>query len=464
MHMLNGDALLEIFHHYRLDDEQGWNNQLRWCKLSHVCRRWRKIIHQSSFHLNIHIPFMHDTPPLDKLPHLPTLPLVIDYQSGDGAEDTSGVLHAIRQSDRIHRIVIQAPSMTLYKLIMLMDKSFPRLEVLSLSSTTPEENTWPTLPRTFLAPNLRHLAFHSICPPLLFLSFTPSLVTLELIQIQAPSYFTPEDLVTQLGLTPQLEELSIAFSTPLPRPNAEGELFYEPITPTTLPVLKRLVFRGISAYLESVLSRIQAPLLKRFNITLFNDLAFTLPHTTQFISTTEGLRHPVSSVIFTADGISFILGSRNESSDGPGTFSLDVSCQQIDWQIDAATQICGALAPILSIAEQLTIHYHEHEESLPCAWQDAFDGLSWRGLLEPFKKVKTLHMGYPLASELSSTLESDDAGLISKLLPELLVLEVQLEIRHASSKAYTISTEVHRLAGRPVRLLITMPPTTPSTH
>ncbi|KAI0290302.1 hypothetical protein BC826DRAFT_1106538 [Russula brevipes] len=32
---LNIDVLLTIFNHYRLDDEERWNTQLRWCKLSH---------------------------------------------------------------------------------------------------------------------------------------------------------------------------------------------------------------------------------------------------------------------------------------------------------------------------------------------------------------------------------------------------------------------------------------------
>ena len=37
---LNDDILLAIFYSYRLDHEEDWNCQLRWCKLSHVCQKW----------------------------------------------------------------------------------------------------------------------------------------------------------------------------------------------------------------------------------------------------------------------------------------------------------------------------------------------------------------------------------------------------------------------------------------
>ena len=56
--------------------------------------------------------------------------------------------------------------------------------------------------------------------------------------IRASGYFRPRLLVARLQSLPQLEELSIGFSIPIPRPSAERELLGEQGTPVTLPNLK----------------------------------------------------------------------------------------------------------------------------------------------------------------------------------------------------------------------------------
>ncbi|KAI0289022.1 hypothetical protein BC826DRAFT_644186 [Russula brevipes] len=80
---LNSDILLTIFDHYRLNDERGWNVRRRWCELAQVCRKWRQVIYDSWSRLNIHIHihFTLGARPLDKLAHLPPMPLVINYRS-----------------------------------------------------------------------------------------------------------------------------------------------------------------------------------------------------------------------------------------------------------------------------------------------------------------------------------------------------------------------------------------------
>jgi len=444
---LNGDILLTIFKHYRLDNED-WNRQLRWCKLSHVCGKWRHLIHQSFFHLSIHILFTNGTPTLGMLAHLPPFPLIIDYRGGDAADGGCGLLHAIQQCDRILRVVLQAPFLTLERLLVPMDEPFPRLESLSLLSTTKSgEGKSLMLPRTFLAPHLSHLSLGGISLPkgLPVLASTFSLLTLKLTDIQSPGYFAPATLVTRLQQIPQLEELSIGFSTPLPRPGAEGELSRPPITLMVLPALRRLTFRGMSVYLEDLVSRISSPLLERCSITLFNQLNFTLSHLSRFTRTTETLRHPVANVIFNQDGVSFVVSSRDELNDG--TFNLRVSCKPFDWQIDSATQVCSALEPVLSAAEELTLDFDE--EDLPSDWQNEVDAMTWHGLLWPFTGVKKLCIGYPLASELSNALGSDDVGL----LPELEELEAQVELGHLNM-AFAAFIDARELAGRHVRLSV----------
>jgi hypothetical protein len=463
--ILNHDTFLEIFNHCRLEDEEVWNHQLRWCKLAHVCQKWRRVIYESSFHLNMQITLTNNKPPLFMLAHLPPLPLVIDYRITDPAEDNSGILHAIQQRDRIRSVDFQAPPPTLEQLIETIDELFPRLDALSLLSTTKSEgDSKLVLPRTFMAPNLRHLALHSVSLPtgLPILTFAFSLVTLKLTDIQAPGYFTPEQLVTQLQHIPHLQELSIGFSIPLPPFSAEGELMRAPITLTTLPALRRLAFRGVIAYLESLVARIRAPLLERFNVRLFYELTFTLPHLSEFIRKTEGFRHPVANVIFNEEAVAFVIGPRDQFNDG--TFSLHISYKPFDWQVDSVAQVCSALAPVLTVVEELTLECDE--QSLSKDWQNEVDGIEdWHGILWPFGGVKKLHIGHPLALEFSRALESDNAaGLMAVLLPELQELRAHVRARKAGN-AFATFIDARRVAGRHVHLSVlrVTPESIPST-
>ncbi|KAH9033753.1 hypothetical protein EDB85DRAFT_1949669 [Lactarius pseudohatsudake] len=95
---------------------------------------------------------------------------------------------------------------------------------LSLSSTSKEDPIL-VLPKTFLAPNLRHLTLLGInLPKRLQLLSTVSFVTLVLTNIRASGYFLPRLLVARLQSLPLLEKLTIGFSIPISRPSAEREL------------------------------------------------------------------------------------------------------------------------------------------------------------------------------------------------------------------------------------------------
>ncbi len=293
----------------------------------------------------MHIHCTNGTPIVDTLDHLPPLPLFVNYRYTRG-QDELGIYHVLRLRDRVRRIDLHLPPLILHKFLMLMDEPFPMLEHLSLSFTV-DKTTTLTLPKTFLAPNLRHLSLFGIGLPkrLRLLSPAVSLVTLVLRNIRASGYFRPRLLVARLQSLPQLEELSIGFSIPIPRPSAEGELLGKQGTPVTLPNLKNLKFQGVSAYLERLVAQIRAPLLERLSITLFNQITFALPFLSHFTNIT-GLKFPVAEVNFGRDAVSVITD--NNTRQYNGRFSLHVMCRQLDWQIDCAAQICRALMPALS--------------------------------------------------------------------------------------------------------------------
>ncbi|KAI0300013.1 hypothetical protein B0F90DRAFT_570808 [Multifurca ochricompacta] len=451
---LNDDVLLSIFDSYRLDDEENWNLQLRWSKLAHVCRRWRYLIYASPSYLNLQLLCTNGTPVADMLAHSPPLPLIINYQitSADMAiEDEGGILLALQQRERVRRVELRAPSPSLHKLLTAMGEHFPSLEHLSLLSTT-EGDSSLVLPGTFLAPSLHRLILLgvSLSTGLLLLTSTTTLVTLTLTDIRTFAYFPPQHLVAQLQFIPLLEELSIGFSIPIPRPSVQRELLRIPITHVALPALKRLAFRGVNAYFEGLVARITAPVLRWFDVTLFNQLTFTLTYLSRFIDTTAELRFALADVNFNQNSIS-ISGGNHSQIQGDSSFHLRVISKQFDWQVSSAAQVCNALGSMLSAVEVLTLE--SYQQRMPPEWQNEVDDAVWYELLRPFDGVKKLCIGQALSSELCRALQIDGAELARELLPGLQELVLRPE-NGCTTDAFTTFMKARQLAGQPIRLVV----------
>jgi hypothetical protein len=279
----------------------------------------------------------------------------------------------------VRLLYLNVPPSILHKVVVLMHEHFPKLEYLRFLPAA--ENSIPLsfpLPKAFLAPNLRHLTLPGISPPrrLRFLTSAASLVTLELRNIQTSSYFRPRLLVARLRSLPLLEELYINFSIPIPRPSTERELLGEQGAPVTLPSLKVLRFKGVAAYLESLIAQIRVPLLEQLWITLYNQINFALPHLSHLINTTDAFKVPRAEVNFHRSEVNVIMSQRRP-------FWFRVMCKQLDWQIDCATQICNALIPALSGVEQFTLSCDYQEISIELQ-NGATDSTTWHELLRPF--------------------------------------------------------------------------------
>ncbi|KAN0133536.1 hypothetical protein V8E53_008704 [Lactarius tabidus] len=450
MNTLDDEILLSIFNYYRLDGINAWNDRLGWCKLSHVCRRWRHLVHCSISHLGMRILCTKGAPIVDKLEHLPPLPLFIDFRDTAmplSGQDELGIYHALLLRDRIRHMVLHLPPSILHRFLMLMDGPFTSLEHLSLSSID-DEIASLILPKDFRAPKLRHLTLLGVGLPkgLSFLS-TVSLTTLALTKIRASGYFLPGPLVRSLHSLPQLEELTISFSIPIPRPGAERELLGAQETMVTLPSLKQLTFQGVSAYLEYLVAQIRAPLLEWLSITLFGQVAFALPHLSHSVNITERLKSRAAEVRFGRDAVSLTM-NRYNAQRHEGHFVLCVTCKQLDWQIDWAAQIYSALMPALSGVEALTLAFYE--PTIGTEWQNGgIDSTTWHDLLRPFIGVEELDICGALSQELSRALELDNVGLDPRFLPSLQVLKYGLENGRANN-LFSSFVDARQVAGRPV--------------
>ena len=388
------------------------------------------------------------------LAHSPPLPLTICYDDEDREiteEDEEGILLALRHTDRVHYISLLSPSQKLLKFITIMDEEFPILERMYIWSRTEGDRSL-VLPRTFQAPHLRHFALSIALPigsPLL--TTTVGLVTLGLIEIPPSAYFPPNYLLTQLSLMPQLETLLITFYSPLTNRDVGRQSLNTPImTHITLPNLRVLIFTGVSAYLEGLFNRIRAPLLGELEIVLFNQLTFTVPRLLQFMDTLETLSFDRVQLAFRNDSAEFKMFQLGER--GGRSFSMEIKCRHLDWQVSSAIQILTALQPVLSAVEQLTLSHVEHSQSPE--WHNEIDPTQWRGILRPFGNLTTLRVQNSLAGRLSRSLQADDGEPPVELLPNLKELGYSGD---DARDALIPFIDERQVAGHPVSLTMVDP-------
>ncbi|KAH9069732.1 hypothetical protein EDB83DRAFT_2314113 [Lactarius deliciosus] len=204
----------------------------------------------------------------------------------------------------------------------------------------------------------------------------------------------------------------------------EGTVSHSRDTSET-PHSQTLEFQGTSAYLESFIAQLTAPLLEQLSITLFNQVAFTLPHLSIFTNAIGRLRLPDAKVTFNRKAVFIVTDHLLPQPDGrTSSISLRVICKQFDWQIDAVAQICSALMPVVSV-------------------DGAVNGTTWHELLRPFFGTRKHLMCRALTLKLSFALQLNAVG---SLLPSLLVLAPELEQEQTNNafSPFIVTLQVER--------------------
>ena len=374
------------------------------------------------------------------LAHSPPLPLTINYNDQDiTAEDELGILLALSHRDRVRRIGLWE-LLNVGKFVTAMDDQFPILERMYVRSQTEV-----ALPVTFQAPNLRRLRLWMASIPNLspLLTNTAGLVTLSLLDIPTSAYFPPSYILTRLSLMAQLEKLFISFQSPIPNGDVERQSCQTPDT-ITLPNLRWFVFNGVSAYLERLVAWISAPSLNIFQVDLFNQPSFSVPHLWRFMQTSENLTLSAVQVTFGAPSVS--LHTVPGKWDCP--LLLQIGCRHLDEQVASAVQFFGTLSPVLSVVEQVTFSYEEHKQSSES--HNNVDRIQWRELLRPFTNAKAIHVQDDLVRKIFRSLPSDDGEPPLELLPNLE--EVGYSGGSDAQDAFTTFLNERQEAGYPVSL------------
>ena len=468
IHILDDNSLLNIFHLHRpflLGENQDvnirvggggvWVGERWWYRLAHVCQRWRNLILGSASYLGLCLVCTLGTPVADMLAHSPPLPLVIDSDYEDAgitAEDEEAIMLALEQRHRVRRIRIALPFLELQKLITAIDGEYPILEFLLLVDATEEKNTVLTLSETLETPHLRHLAIGGsiripMRSPLPVPGTVAGLVILYLGMSHPSTYFQPTVLLQWLSLMPQLEILLIFFHFPVPNRDVERQLMRTPfMTHVTLPNLHAFVLKAVSAYSEAVLSRITAPRLEEFQISYFKQLTFSVPQLLQFMGRIENLRFDRAVFYFYSERVYVKVYPPEAETE---TFSMNIGCWHLDWQVSSVAQIFNALSQIFSPVEHLIFTHKVHSRS--SEEHNEVDRVEWRKLLRSFSNVKTLRVYDGLVRELSRCLRLEDGEYPLGLLPELQ--ELTCLGSGKAGDAFTPFIDARQNAGHPVTLI-----------
>ena len=468
IHILDDDSLLNVFDLYRPfllgEDEyegarvvggvKGWNRGRWWYRLSHVSQRWRRVILGSASYLGLSLVCKIGTPVADMLAHSPSLPLVLDYLTGENditAEDEEGAIFALKHYNRVRRVRLQMPVTSLQKLIVAMDNEYPILEHLIIAPPGEDKTSIFQFPETLQAPNLRHLYLVGFALPmgsrLLTTASAVGLVTLCLVMINPSTYFHPNILLRWLSFMPQLETLMVLFLFPVPNRDIKRQLPHTPITtPIALPNLHYFQFRGVGTYLEALVHRITTPRLEKLRIWFFNQLTFSVTRLLQFVNATENLTFKSVKFIFFDDNVCVEVYPHDEAK--MYALSIIVSCCHLDWQVSSATQIFNSLSPLFSAVEDLALEHEVHSQS--SEEHNEADRTKWRQLLGSFRNVKSLRVDEGLVEELSRCLELDDEELPLELLPELQ--ELTYFGSRNTGEPFTSFIDARQVAGRPITL------------
>ena len=464
IHTLDDDSILIIFSFFRpaiLDGSETsyseilgggkWNRERWWHRLMQVCRRWRYLLLDSAFHLQISLVCAPGTPVAYMLAHSPpSIPLIIDHFDDEyedlTAEDEKGIILALQHRDRLRRIRIVKPTP------ILLNGEFPILEFLLIWHQryyVPiiDQITNLNLPETFRAPHLHQLLLMNLATPIESPQLTTmgNLVTLLLTKIPCSAYFHPNVLLQRLSLMPQLEILWIGFNF---KRDTDRQLSRTPImTRVTLPNLRLLGFQGSSAYLEVLLPWVTAPLIEKLRIRFFSRMIYSIPHFRQFMSTAEKFQIKSAEIYFDEDNL--VVHAYPYMGAKLYNLLLEFGGRHLDWQIVSAAQIFHALSTVFSAVEDLALNYSRNHMS--SEWNNEADRIHWRKLLGSFGKVKNLTVNGTLVRQLTGALQSCQEESPTELLPELQKLSYSRT--GASRKAFTQFIDAREKAGQPVTVV-----------
>jgi len=367
--VLPDEVLLHMFHFYvnRTPVGDAWRTLDAWHTLIHVCQRWRYVTLASPKRLNHHLLCNHGRliTLLDVWPS--SLPIVVSdsglRMAGLGLGGAEIIFAALEHSDRISTIDLKDVPTQLWKTFLAMTGSFPVLTSLRFHTWDRNFRVLPGSCSGGSFPRLQELHLEGIPFPGLgkLLLSTSDLTDLRLDKIPHTGYIAPEAIITSLSALTKLESFELGFRSPQSRARRASQPS-PTVTRVVLATLTRLQFRGDSAYLEEIVSRVDAPLLQTFTTIIFDCLVFDTPQLRHFISHTESFTAlNRADVIFDSDDSD--ISVTFSTPDGPGSpdrgaLTLGVLYTGSGPGFISLVRLCSSSLPLLPTLKRLSTRRH----------------------------------------------------------------------------------------------------------
>ncbi|KAI9510351.1 hypothetical protein F5148DRAFT_599712 [Russula earlei] len=226
------------------------------------------------------------------------------------------------------------------------------------------------------------------------------LVYLSLRGIPHSAYVSPEVMASCLSAMSGLETLILHFhsgSVP-PRSDLEGQRL-PLLTPCALPALTVLDFQGVNPYLESLVARIDAPLL--CDLSTFMSVTFNVPHLHRFINHAKRLKTFCQATL-SCRGCSMRLTLSSQVGTVDYT-ALELGIQYTfgDAILSSLAQICNLTSPLHSTVERLDII----ADVYPVHRDDSKERKQWLDILGLFPALKNLYLCNEMALRVTDALK-----------------------------------------------------------
>jgi hypothetical protein len=435
-------VLLNIFRYY-LDTSPRF-----WPRLTHICRKWRRIVFASQRALHLRLLCTHGTPVLKTLDCWPTLSIVVQYggppvPSLPATKDEDNIVAALKQSDRISSISLIVTNSFLEKLSTIrVERPFSELEELVLLSQDSVSLTLPIAFRWGLRLRTLHLTRVAIPTLLELLSLSEGLVDLQLHEILELGYFSPDAFVDALSAMTQLRSLSLSlhflsFSLPrnyvrLPPQSRERVI---------LPALMSLKYRGTSKHLVSFVDRVDAPRLGYVEIRFFSPPSKNTSRLARFINRIELQKsHRRADILASEHAVSISF----TQPEAPSRLELQIFCKPLSRQLSYMAQICNELSACLLVVEHLRISV-----TLTKSGKDDSNRQGWLKLTRPFIGTKWVHLSGRPSTNIVLALQHSQMQR-ETMLPALCKLCIRRPEPHYAPLQDAVVSFIHscRLSGR----------------
>ena len=370
----------------------------------------------------------------------PLLPLNLHYdligpsfQSSKDDEDDIIVL--LQHLERVYILRLRLSLSTWYSIAaatLVMPVSCTCIEHICLDSG--DRRTGLLLPDVFLkghSPRLRTLVMIGVFPPSLSsLLLSPTrLAWLVLDGIPDSSHLPLSELLMHLSDMPQLQYLNIGFLSATRHRRLEGEV--SSLDRVALPHLQKFHFRGVCAYLESLVTNLDAAAVYELFFTPFFQLEYTFSHLSAFLRRTRRFGFDGIRINFWPEGLT-ICATPTVSPSPKDVLCIRIPCARLDFQVASAAQICRALMPNFGNMEDLFVKHSQ--DLLPTQSHGEVEPTLWRELLSQFRGMKTLWISSALVPEVTASMGYDTLQFLEEF-PILAWIIVEIHGDDASFAA-----------------------------